>query len=64
MSGRDFMQPASIPVIDGVRIGELIGFSGEGARPLVVYAGQPATPRSLHARFPTCAARISAVKCC
>ncbi|SAK86971.1 hypothetical protein AWB81_04486 [Caballeronia arationis] len=41
MSGRDFMQPASIPVIDGVRIGELIGFSGEGARPLVVYAGQP-----------------------
>lgn len=41
MSGRDFMQPASIAVIDGVRIGALIGFSGEGARPLVVYPGQP-----------------------
>jgi hypothetical protein len=40
MSGRDFFEPA-MPAIDGVRIGELIGFSGEGARPLVVYAGQP-----------------------
>lgn len=41
MSGRDFLQPAPTPVIDGVRIGELIGFTGDGARPLVGYAGQP-----------------------
>jgi hypothetical protein len=41
MSGRDFLQPAPMQVIDGVRIGTLIGFSGDGARPLVIYPGQP-----------------------
>lgn len=41
MSGRDFIEPLTMPVVEGARIGELVGFSGEGARPLVVYAGQP-----------------------
>lgn len=41
MSGRDFIEPLTTPVVEGARIGELVGFSGEGARPLVVYAGQP-----------------------
>ncbi|MDR5744596.1 DUF6484 domain-containing protein [Caballeronia sp. LZ029] len=42
MSGRDFLEPGPLPAIDGVRIGELIGFSGDGASALVVIPGQPA----------------------
>lgn len=41
MSGRDFLEPAMSPAIEGVCIGELIGFAGDGARPLVVYPRQP-----------------------
>ncbi|SAK74013.1 hypothetical protein AWB79_04306 [Caballeronia hypogeia] len=42
MSGRDFFEQRPLPAIDGLRIGELIGFSGDGASPLVVYPDQPA----------------------
>jgi hypothetical protein len=51
MSGRDFEEPIvagdPIPVpprrIDGVRVGELVGFAENGACPLVIYPGQPGT---------------------
>jgi len=51
MSGRDFEEPITVAEptlmapqhIDGVRIGELVGFTDNGARPLVIYPGQPGT---------------------
>ncbi len=54
MSGRDFEEPvaatqpdiplpAGQPRIDGVRIGELVGFTDNTATPLVIYPGQPGT---------------------
>ena len=55
MSGRDFEKPIAATEsafalvmgqqnrIDGVRIGELVGFLDSGATPLVVYSGQPGT---------------------
>lgn len=51
MSGRDFEVPIAVEEpslvgsqrIDGVRIGELVGFMDDGARPLVIYPGQPGT---------------------
>lgn len=50
MSGRDFEIPvaasqAMLPLpgerIEGVRIGELVGFMDDGVTPLVIYPGQP-----------------------
>ncbi|KAK42443.1 hypothetical protein BG58_03525 [Caballeronia jiangsuensis] len=41
MSGRDFLEQLPLPAIDGLRLGELIGFSGDDASPLVLYPGQP-----------------------
>lgn len=48
MSGRDFLQPTPMGIesvttmpVEGARIGELVGFGGGGACPLVVYEGQP-----------------------
>jgi hypothetical protein len=51
MSGRDFEEPIAVVEpprvvpgrIDGVRIDELVGFADNGARPLVIYPGQPGT---------------------
>jgi Domain of unknown function (DUF6484) len=54
MSGRDFEVPVGAiePMpslafeqqrIDGVRVGDLVGFTDNGATPLVVYPGQPGT---------------------
>ena len=52
MSGRDFEEPVAAgsetaclaeEPIDGVRIGELIGFAYNGAQPLVIYPGQIGT---------------------
>ena len=54
MSGRDLGLPVAatepgLPLaveqqrIDGVRIGELVGFLDNGATPLVIYPGQPGT---------------------
>jgi hypothetical protein len=42
MSGRDFFEQGPLPAIDGVRVGELIGFNGDDALPLVTYPDQPA----------------------
>lgn len=43
MSGRDLLaaMPMLMPLVDGVRIGEIVGISGVDARPLVTYPGQP-----------------------
>ncbi|RFU48313.1 DUF6484 domain-containing protein [Paraburkholderia sp. DHOC27] len=47
---RDFEKPVAavgsvegVPRIDGVRVGEVVGFAENGASPLVVYPGQPGT---------------------